>query len=310
MKSAEASVSIAQEEYWQTEDQVLLSVKEAFFGILQKQEQVALAEDVVKRRSDDLVLIKLKYDAGRESSPAVKEAEASLAQAEYDRFQAEAELSLAKIELNLLLGRPSGAELALAYQDQDAEFPSLDRLVAEAMTDRPEMSAEKANTTVLEAQLAQARSGYYPTVSVSSSYGWQGSELSELEDDWSVGLSLSLPIFDGFSTKARVSEANLSLTKQDAKLQELEWQIEEEVEQAYSTWELARENIQLTEKTLQAKREMYQLTKLQYEQGLTSYFFLQDKESDLTQAENQYVNALYNLRVSVARLDKVWGRRV
>jgi outer membrane protein TolC len=257
-----------------------------------------------------LVLIKLKYDAGRESSPAVKEAEASLAQAEYDRFQAEAELSLAKIELNLLLGRPSGAELALAYQDQDAEFPSLDRLVAEAMTDRPEMSAEKANTTVLEAQLAQARSGYYPTVSVSSSYGWQGSELSELEDDWSVGLSLSLPIFDGFSTKARVSEANLSLTKQDAKLQELEWQIEEEVEQAYSTWELARENIQLTEKTLQAKREMYQLTKLQYEQGLTSYFFLQDKESDLTQAENQYVNALYNLRVSVARLDKVWGRRV
>jgi outer membrane protein TolC len=54
---------------------------------------------------------------------------------------------------------------------------------------------------------------------------------------------------------------------------------------------------------------MYQLTKLQYEQGLTSYFFLQQKESDLTNAENRYVNALYNLRLSGARLEKAWGRR-
>ena len=72
-----------------------------------------LAEDVLKRRKEDLVLIKLKYNAGRESSPAVKEAEASLLQAEYDKKQAEEELILAQIELNLLLGRsPSGSAAA------------------------------------------------------------------------------------------------------------------------------------------------------------------------------------------------------
>ena len=64
----------------------------------------------------------------------------------------------------------------------------------------------------------------------------------------------------------------------------------------------------MNDKTLQAAREMYQLTKLQYEQGLISYFFLQQKESDLTNTENRNVNALYNLRVSVARLQKAWGR--
>ena len=308
VRSARARVKIAEENYRSAEDEVILAVKEAFFRILQKQEQIALAEDVLKRRKEDLVLIKLKYNAGRESSPAVMEAEANLLQAEYDKNQAEEELTLAQIELNLLLGRPRRAEVSISYEDEDIRFPSLDRLIEEAKTQRPDIRSQRANTDVLEAQVAQAKSNYFPKISLSSSYGLRGSELFDQEGDWSVGLSLSLPIFEGFSRKAKVKESTLSLKEQDARIQELEQQIEEEIEQAYSRWELAEKVIEVNDKTLQAAREMYQLTKLQYEQGLTSYFFLQQKESDLSRAENSYVSALYNLRVYSARLQKAWGR--
>jgi outer membrane protein len=301
-------VEIAQQDYRQTEDEVILSVKEAFFNILLKQEQIALAEDVLKRRNEDLVLIRLKYDAGRESSPAVKEAEASLLQAEYDKKQAQEELNLARIELNLLLSRPRRAEISVTYEDQGVEFPALDGLIADAKNLRPDMRAEKVNTEVLKAQVTQAKSDYYPRISVSSSYGWQGEGLSIQDGSWSIGFSLSLPIFEGFSTKVKVQEANLALSQQDIRLQELEQEIEQEIEQAYSNWELAGRTIEVNDKTLQAKREMYQLTKLQYEQGLTSYFILQQKESDLSSAESRQIAALYNLRVSTARLEKVWGR--
>jgi outer membrane protein len=310
VKIAKAKVKIAQEDYRQGEDEITLSVKEAFFKILQKQEQIALAEDVLKRRKEDLVFIKLKYDAGRESAPAVKESEANLSQAEYDKKQAEDELTLAKIELNLLLGRPRRAEVSLTYEDEDIKFPSLDSLIREAKTERPDIRSQRVNTEVLKAQVTQAKSNYYPTISLSSSYGWQGTELLNQEGGgWSAGLSLSLSIFDGFSRKAKVKESTLSLKEQDAKIVEIEQQIEEEIEQAYSNWELAEKIIEVNSKTLQASREMYQLTKLQYEQGLTSYFFLQQKESDLTSAENKQVNALYNLRVAIARLENAWGRR-
>jgi len=309
VKIAKAKVDMAEEDYRQAEDEVILSVKEAFFKILLKQEQIALAEDVLKRRNEDLVLIRLKYDAGRESSPAVKEAEASLLQAEYDKKQAQEELNLAQIGLNLLLGRPRRAEISVTYEEQSAQFPALDSLIADAKDLRPEMRSEKINTEVLKAQVVQAKSDYYPKVSVSSSYGWQGSGLSIEDGDWSIGFSLSLPIFEGFATKVKVQEAKLSLGDQDVKLRELEQEIEEEIEQAYSNWELAGRTIEVNDKTLLAKREMYQLTKLQYEQGLTSYFILQQKESDLSSAESQQVNVLYNLRVSAARLQKAWGRR-
>jgi outer membrane protein len=308
VRSAKARVKMAEENYRLAEVQVILAVKEAFFKILQKQEQIALAEDVLKRRKEDLVLIKLRYNAGRESSPAVKEAEASLLQAEYDKKQAEEELILAQIELNLLLGRPRRAEVSISSGDEDIKFPSLDRLIEDAKNQRPEIRSQKANTDVLEAQVTQAKSNYFPRISLSSSYGLRGGELFDQEGDWSMGISLSLPIFEGFSRKAKVKESTLSLKDQDARIVELEQQIEEEIEQAYSRWELAEKVIEVNDKTLQAAREMYQLTKLQYEQGLTSYFFLQQKESDLSRAENTYVTALYNLRVYSARLQKAWGR--
>ena len=309
VKAAKARVKMAEVNYRLAEDEVILEVKEAFFKILQKQEQIALAEDILKRRKEDLVLIKLKYEAGRESAPAVKEAEVSLLQSEYDKKQAEDELSLAKIRLNLLLGRTGRAEVSIQYQDEQTQFPPVQRIVEEAQAQRPEMLAERANTEVLKAQVTQAKSNYFPTISLSSSYGMQGNEFLDQQGDWSVGISLSLPIFEGFSRKAKVNEATLSLREQDERIQELKQQMEEEIEQDWSNWELAEKIIEVNSKTLQAAREMYQLTKLQYEQGMTSYFFLQQKESDLSNAENRYVNALYNLRVSGAKLEKAWGRR-
>jgi outer membrane protein TolC len=313
VKAAKARVKMAEENYNLGENEVILAVKEVFFGILQKQERIALAEDILKRRKEDLVLIRLKYNAGRESSPAVMEAETNLLQAEYDKKQAEAELTLAKIELNLLLGRPRRAEVSVKYEDEETKFPSLDSLIAEAKTQRSDIRSQRINTEVLKAQVTQAKSSYFPKISLSSSLGYtwrSGEKFLDQQGDWSVGIIFSLPtIFDGFSRKAKVDEATLSLREQDAQIQELNQQIEEEIERAWSNWELAGKIIEVNSKTLQAAREMYQLTKLQYEQGLTSYFFLQQKESDLTNAENRYVNVLYNLRVSGARLEKAWGGR-
>jgi len=169
--------------------------------------------------------------------------------------------------------------------------------------------ATREDRQALQAQVSQAKSSYWPTVSLSGSYGWQGDALLDQEGGWSAGLNISLPIFEGFSRKAKVVHATLSLQEEDLKLQELEDRIEEEVEQAYSNWELAQKNVHVSEMPLEAAREMYQLTRLHYEQGLTSYLSLQQKESSLTQAEYNHANALFNLRTSGARLQRVSGRR-
>ena len=89
----------------------------------------------------------------------------------------------------------------------------------------------------------------------------------------------------------------------------MERQVEEDVRTAYSDWQLAKKNVQVTGKTLDAAESMYRLTRLQYEQGMTSYFFLQDKENALTNAEYNYTAAVFELYLAVNRLEKVWSRR-
>ncbi len=304
---ARARVRIAEEDYRLAEGEVVLAVKEALFGILEKQEQIALAQNILERRKEDLVLLRLKYNVGRESSPAVKEAEAALLQAEHDRMKAEEELSLAKADLNLLIGRPRKQEVSVVPSDEEIEFPSLEQMIGEARTERPEIVAEQANRQVLAAQVTQAKSNYLPTLSFSSSYGLRGNQFVDQQTDWSMGVSLSLPIFDGFLTRARVKEATLSLRGEDTRIEQLRQRIEEELEQAWVDWQLAEENLEVTDKTLEAAREMYELTRLQYEQGRTSYFFLQQKENALTHAEYDQVNAVLRIRVAAAVLQKAWG---
>jgi len=310
VKLAKAKVEMTEEEYRQAEDEIILSVKEAFFGILQNQEQLGLAKGILTRRNEALVLIKLRYEAGRESLPAVKEAEADLSKAEFDKMRAEEELSLSHITLNLLLGRPRNQEIAIAYEDEKFVFPALEKIISDAKSGRPEMRSLSANTRALDAQLTQAKSGYYPSVSLSSSYGWSGSELWDQEGSWGVGISLSFSLFDGFARRASVGQAKLSIKENNIEMRELEQELEQEIEQAWINLKLAEKTVEVNEKTLQAAKDIYQLTKMQYEQGKTSYFFLQQKESDLTSAENAIVSAQYNLRVMDARLLKAWGKRI
>ncbi len=303
-KIAQTRVRIAEENYRQKENEIIFSVKQAFFNILQKQEQMALINNILKRRKENLMLIKLNYRVGRENEPNVKQAEASLNQTEY--MKAREELSLARLELARLLGMPD-EEIAIRYEDKVIDFPSLDSLIRQAKNERPEMISQKVNREILKAQITQARSSYFPTISVSSSYGLQGDTFWKQKANWSAGINLSLPLFDGFSTKAKVREAIISLKQSDFNLQYLTDNIESEVKEAYADWQLATKNLEVSNKTLQAVRDAYQLTKLQYEQGRTSYFFLQQKEGELTQAENNYVNALYHLRVATATLEKASG---
>lgn len=306
-KIAKTRVKIAEENYRQKENEIVLLVKQAFFKILQKQEQIALINNILKRRNENLTLIRLNYNVGRETEPNVKQAEASFAQIEYDYLKAEQDLSLAKLELNRLLNRPD-EELSIKYEDKVIVFPLIDSLIKNAKDERPEIISQKANREILEAQITQAKSNYFPSVSVASSYGLQGDNFLKQQSNWSAGINLSMPLFNGFSTSAKVREATIALKQNDLNLQNLINNVELEVKQAYSNWQVAAKNLEVNKKTLEANRAVYQLTKLQYEQGRISYFFLQQRESELTQAENSYVNALYNLRVAIATLEKAIGR--
>jgi outer membrane protein len=308
VRQARAEADRAAEDYRLTESEIILSLKEVFFDILRQQEEEKLSADILERRRKDLVLIKLKYRSGRESQPAVKESEANLLKAEYNRMAAERNLDLARTRLGFLLGKPRNERFTLVAPDPGADFPSRENLLAEAPALRPEVRAGLAAREVLAAQAGQSRSGYLPSLSLSAATGFEGKEFTGPESGWRAGANFSWNLFSGFSTRSSGRTAGLRLSEQDEKIRQLRQEIETEVIQAFNTWELARKKLELCAKTLEAARDMYGLTKLQYEQGSISFFFLQQKEDALTQAEYACLDADFALRLAQAGLEKAWGK--
>ncbi|MBS4016223.1 MAG: TolC family protein [Candidatus Latescibacteria bacterium] len=306
-KIAQTRVQIAEESFRQKQAEVVLAVQQAFYKILQIEEQMTLINDVLKRRQENLTLLRLNYSVGRENQTNVEQAEVNVSQTEYDLLRAEQNLALAKLKLSQLIGLALD-DILITYQDKPVEFPLLDTLTLIAKNERPEVIIEKANRVILESQVSQAKSSYLPSVSVSSSYGLQGDQFLQQSSSWSAGIGLSLPLFNGFSTRARVNQSQVSVKQNILKFEDLLQSIETEIKQAYIDWQMAQKNLEVSQKNLQATRNAYQLTKLQYEQGRTSYFFVQQKESELSNAENGYVNAMFNLRSSVVSLEKTIGR--
>jgi outer membrane protein TolC len=117
-----------------------------------------------------------------------------------------------------------------------------------------------------------------------------------------------LNLFDGFLRQTKVKDSKSAILQEEFKLKSVDQQIVNDVESAYSNLVLAKKKFEIAQKSVEVAREVYELTKLQYEEGITSYFFLQQKESELTQAEYSNINALYNLRLTGARLQNAIGK--
>lgn len=308
VRASRAQMEIARQNLNLTLNETVESVKQAFYSVVQREDRLALTHEILKRREEDLILIRLKYKAGIESDAAVSEAEANVAQAEYDQMTAQEGFRLAKLSLNFLMGRTKDDPLVIVRDVGLPEFPSRTEAVDMGLEDRPELARESLRLDLEEAYLSESKSEFFPGLNLSASVGRRGDEFFQGDDTWSAGVNLSLPIFRGLRRTASYSQSRASQRQQTAHYLETRLSVEQDIEEAYSDWLLANKRMEVALMSLSAAQNMYALTRLQYQQGTVGYFVFQQRELSLTRAENEKVNALYNLYTAGARLARALGR--
>ncbi|MFW5782221.1 MAG: TolC family protein, partial [Candidatus Muiribacteriaceae bacterium] len=136
---------------------------------------------------------------------------------------------------------------------------------------------------------------------------FSGDSLFENES-WSAGLSYSLNLFDGNRRDETLKGYDLNIQRTEKNLKTRINNIRRAVFSAISDYSLSLKKLDIDKRVLKSKKDIYSLTKLQYEQGTASYFNLQQKEADLTNAETSYINSLFNLRNNLAKLQYNIGR--
>lgn len=288
---------------------VLLNVKQAYFGVLQTQRIIQVAEDTVNQARQHLDQAQGFFQAGTRPKIDVTKAEVDMANAELALIQARTNLKVAQVTLNNAMGLKE--TLVFPIEDTLAVSPPpipLEEILSAALRQRPEILQLQAQQRAQEATVRLNRAGYYPILSGSAQYLLRSHHIDpELYWDWFLGTTLSVPIFSGFSTPAQVAEARATLRNLQAQEENLKLNIRLEAEQAFLGLQLADEQIRTTEKAVGHAKENFDLATGRYQVGVGSPLEVTDAEVQLANARANYITALYNYKVAEARIEKAMG---
>ncbi len=302
------NVKANEEELAITKQTVMLNVKQAYFDVLKKLRLIKVAEETVKQNREKLDQALGFFQAGTRPKIDVTKAEVDLANAELKLIQAKNNFQVARVGLNNAMGLSQ--ELTFAIEDSLDFQPyeiTLEEILRKAYEQRPEILQIKARQRSQEASLKIAQASYYPTISGNASYLYRGGELSDLYWDFTIGATLSIPLFSGFSSPNQVAEARANLKNLRAQEESLNLNIRLEAEQAYLGLKEAEERIRVTEKAVVQAQENYELARGRYQVGVGSPLEITDAEVLLANARANHIQALYDYKVAAARIEKAMG---
>ena len=301
----------SEQDYFSTRQQVVLDLRTAYFGYLAARRAMKVQEETVRQNQELTKQAQGFYQVGLKAKIDVTKAEANLYQAEANLIQAKNNVSLARVSLMTALGIKAwpykGVEDVLEVTPQPRP---LEALLAQARERRPELQKNRFQQEFNQAAIKVARAGYFPTFSSTAAYGWQSVDqpFATLPSNWYLGAAVTFPLFNGLNTQYAVSQNKAQLRAAVEGYEVLRQNTAKEVNQAYlnvkSGWELIR----ATKKALEAARENLRLAWGRYQAGVGTIIEVTDAQVQFSQADLNFVQALYNYRVFEAQLDKAVGK--
>ena len=124
----------------------------------------------------------------------------------------------------------------------------------------------------------------------------------------SVGLSVSLPIFQGFSRELQIEEAKALAADARYRVRAEELRLRTEVGTGWQTTTTALQTVALEESNRQLAAEQLEMQRERYRLGLASFLELQDSETVKARADRDYLNAVYAFHVALSQLEAAVGR--
>jgi outer membrane protein TolC len=301
----------SEQDYFGTRQQVVLDLRTAYFGYLAARRALKVQEETVRQNQELTKQAQGFYQVGLRAKIDVTKAEANLYQAEAGLIRAKNEVELARVTLMNALGIKTWPYKEVEDVMEVTPQPRpLEELLAQAKERRPEIQKNRFQQEFGQAAVKVARAGYFPTFSSTMAYGWQSLDqpISNKPSNWFVGATMTFPLFNGLNTKYAVAQNKAQLRATMENYEVLRQNATKEVSQSYLNVKTGWELIRATKKALEAARENLRLAWGRYQAGVGTIIEVTDAQVQFSQADLNFVQALYNYRVFEAQLDKAIGK--
>ncbi len=292
-------------------NELIFQVKKGFNTILFLQELIKIREASLKLLEEHLDVTRKKRKVEVVSDFEVLRAEVEVANAKPPLITAKNQLAIAKDSFRKLLGIGLSIpfELVGDLEPWERSREGLVESIGLARERRPEILQQKRLEEINQKVVDVEKGGYYPNLTLFANYeGILPNTEMELEKDWewdwNAGIKLDIPIFSGFETKSRVSQAKIQLEKSKIQLRDLIERIELEVRSAAKEIQETEERILSQQKNIEKAREGLRIVELRYRHGVSPQIELLDAQVALTAARVNYFQAVYDHRLAVAKMER------
>ena len=300
LSSDQRNIEASRYNYDVTSSNIRLRLRTAYANLLAAQELVKVTEEIEARRKQNLELVKLRYEGGREHKGSLMTSEADLAQAVYSVNQAKRNIYLAQRQLIKELGRKAFTPFMVAG----------DLGVKDAEPNRPDFE-KLCETTPLLQQLVElkeaarfglksAKAGFYPQIFMNAGESNSNTNSFPDQNQWSIGTTLTWPIFDGGNTIATVRQAKATLGQTEADERSGRDGVIVTLSNTWTQLQNAVENVGVQQKVLAAAQERAKIAEAEYSIGLVSYNDWVIIENNLVSAKTTFVNAELNSLIAEA----------
>lgn len=293
-----------------------MDVRSAYYQALFAQELVGISEAALERAQRFLEEEQLRFRAGRASDLEVLRAEVELENLRPQLVQARNAAELAMLNLKRLTNVPldQPVRLTTPLAPPPPEELADVRLAPEVLAaQRAALQAAQEQIEIREQQVRIARSAYLPTLSLNTSYGkliYPSTLFAFNENwrtDWTISLSLQIPIFDGFRRTSQIQQARVQLRQAELQHDQLREAIQLQYEQALGEKQRALADIGARQRTVEQAQRVYELTQMRYDKGLATQLDVFSAQLSLNQARTNLAQALTDYYVADAGLDRAVG---
>ena len=316
LKAAKSTREFYQINEQLTEEQVIEAVANNYYQIYVLRQKLTLLENTFKTTEKARDIVKGQFENGLAKKIDLDRMNVRITNVITQKQQIENLIQLQENTLKFFIGMPIATKLE--FLNNDFKIRPVDLSAAPNPDSRTEIVLLKKQEELLNYQKKAALAGYYPTLSLAANYNYigQGPEMPWFKkptdgvywsDFSSVTLNLRIPIFTGFGTKAKVSQADVELRtiQEDIK----DTQLAMDLDYKNANTQIVNSTITITnqKENMRLAEEILKNTNNNYLQGLASLTDLLDAENAATEAQNNYTSAILDYILAEIKLIKSKG---